>query len=100
MEYKEWVASPEYGRIVVTVSAAGILVEIADDPVQRNYGKVCQLADYATETPTDGWTPIRQIIADDFPPEQRAEIEAYIAELLQAAPDSQSEQKDGQDLQD
>jgi hypothetical protein len=78
---KQWTASPDYGRINVTVSEEGITAHIADDDRQRNYVTRCDLADYQTQIPTDGWDSLRKIIADDFPSAQRTEIEAYITEL-------------------
>ena len=81
---KEWMVAPESGRIDVIVSEDGITAHMADDDRQKNYITRCDLADYATQVPTEGWPPIRKIIADDFAPQERAEIEAYIAELLRA----------------
>jgi hypothetical protein len=78
-------SSPEVGRIDVIVSEDGVTAYIADDGMQRNYIIRCNLADYATQVPTEGWFPIRRIIADDFTPQQRAEIEAYIAEFLRSS---------------
>ena len=81
---KQWRNSNDFGSIDVTVDVEKVHVHIADDAVQRHYSKSCPLADYATEAPTDGWTPLRKILATDLLPEQRAEAEAYIAELLAA----------------
>jgi hypothetical protein len=79
---KEWTVAPESGRTDVVVSKEGITLCMADDARQKNFITRCDLADYAMQVPTEGWPPIRKVIADDFLPEQCAEIEAYIAELL------------------
>lgn len=79
---KEWSASTDNGSTAVEVSEEGISVRISDDDVQRNYSKTIPLADYAEETPTDGWVTIQSIVHGDLKPHQRVEVEAYIAELL------------------
>jgi len=81
---RQWRNSNDLGSIVVTVDGEKVRVEIADDQVQRHYSKACPLAEYATEVPTDGWTPLRQIVGTDLRLEQGAEVEAYIGELLAA----------------
>jgi hypothetical protein len=79
---KEWTVAPESGRTDVVVSKEGITLYLADDARQKNFTTRYDLVDYATQVPTEGWPQIRKVIADEFPPEQRAEIEAYIADLL------------------
>jgi hypothetical protein len=78
---KEWKIYSEPCFIRLTVDAQRVEVAIADDDRQRNYYTGCSLADYATQVPSEGWTSLRQIVADDFP-DQRAEIEAFIVESL------------------
>ena len=79
---KQWVAEPYYGRVTVTVSDAGVHVHVADEVVQRHYARTCDLAEYATESATSGWVSLRSIVAKDFEPAHRVEIESYIAALL------------------
>ena len=82
LKFRQWSASQEDGRTEITLSARGVLVELTDDDTQRRYSKVLPLAEYASEVPTDGWTPVRKIVANNFSESERAEIEAYLAELL------------------
>jgi hypothetical protein len=66
---KDWMVAPESGRIDAIVAEDGVTAPMADDAVQRNYYTRCKLAEYATQVPTEGWAPIRKIIADDFTPQ-------------------------------
>lgn len=83
-QVKQWHACPEYGSVTVTVAENGILVHVADDAVQRRYEKRCSLTEFSSEASADGWVPFRKIVADDFSPEQRLEIETYLSALLGA----------------